>query len=76
MILPDDAQAMQVNEILHSYSRYLVGRMGLPYRSAGVHIINVTLDAPQSEITALTEQLGRLEGCSVKATYAVGFQPT
>ena len=76
VILPDDAQAMQVNGILHEYSRYLVGRMGLPYRSAGVHIINVTLDAPQSEILALTERLGKLPGCSVKATYAVGFQQT
>ncbi|MBR3629863.1 MAG: iron-only hydrogenase system regulator [Oscillospiraceae bacterium] len=66
---------MQVNEILHTYSRYLIGRMGLPYRSAGVHIINITLDAPQSEIVALTERLARLPGCSVKATYAVGFQP-
>ena len=75
VILPDDAQAMQVNEILHTYSRYLIGRMGLPYRSAGVHIINITLDAPQSEIVALTERLARLPGCSVKATYAVGFQP-
>ena len=70
VILRDDAQAMQVNEILHAYSGYLVGRMGLPYRKAGVHIINITLDAPQSEITALTERLGKLPDCSVKATYA------
>lgn len=74
MILHDDAQAMRVNEILHAYSGYLIGRMGLPYRSAGVHIINVTLDAPQSEITALTEKLSRLEQVSVKATYAMTEQ--
>lgn len=70
VILRDESQAMQVNEILHEYSRYLVGRMGLPYRKAGVHIINVTLDAPQSAILALTETLGRIPACSVKATYA------
>ncbi len=70
IILPDDAQAEQVNAILHEYSRFLVGRMGLPYRKAGVHIINVTLDAPKAEITALTEALSRLERCSVKATFA------
>ncbi len=70
VILRNDAQAMQVNDILHEYSRYLVGRMGLPYRKAGVHIINVTLDAPQSDIIALTETLGRIPDCSVKATYA------
>jgi putative iron-only hydrogenase system regulator len=61
---------MQVNEILHDYSAFLIGRMGLPYHKAGVHIINVTLDAPQNKITALTEKLGRIEHCSVKATYA------
>ena len=70
VILRDEAQAMQVNEILHEYCRYLVGRMGLPYRKAGVHIINITLDAPQSTIIALTETLSKIPNCSVKATYA------
>ena len=70
VILRDETQAMQVNEILHEYSRYLVGRMGLPYKKAGVHIINITLDAPQSAIVALTETLGKIPNCSVKATYA------
>ena len=71
VILKDEAQAMQVNDILHAYSAYLVGRMGLPYRRAGVHIINVTLDAPQSVTMGLTEKLGKIQDCSVKATYAV-----
>lgn len=70
LILQDAAQAAQVNEILHEYSRYLIGRMGLPYRKAGVHIIHVTLDAPQADIIGLTDRLGRLPGCSVKATYS------
>lgn len=71
LILHDAAQAAQVNEILHEYSAFLIGRMGLPYRKAGVHIINVTLDAPQTDIIGLTEKLGRLPGCSVKTTYAL-----
>jgi iron complex transport system ATP-binding protein len=70
VILRDDAQAMQVNGILHDYSAFLIGRMGLPYKKAGVHIINIMLDAPQSEIIALTEKLGKIPDCSVKATYA------
>ena len=70
VILPDDSHADEVNAILHEFSGYLIGRMGLPYRKAGLHIINVTLDAPQSEITALTGRLSHIERCSVKATYA------
>lgn len=71
VILRSDAQAEQINRLLHEYSGYLIGRMGMPYRKAGIHIINVTLDAPQSEITALTQRLSALPGCSVKATYAM-----
>ncbi len=74
IILRDDAQAAQVNEILHEFSGYLIGRMGLPYRKAGVHIINVTLDAPAAEITALTGKLSHIEQISVKATYALTEQ--
>lgn len=74
LIMQNAAQAAQVNEILHEYSKFLIGRMGLPYRKAGVHIINVTLDAPKTDIIGLTERLGRLPGCSVKTTYALRGQ--
>lgn len=70
VILQSDAQAEAVNQILHEYSDYLIGRMGLPYRKGGVYIIHLVLDAPKSAVTALTETLSRLPGCSVKATYA------
>ena len=49
---------------------YIVGRMGMPYPDGGVHIINVTLDAPEDAVRALSGALGRLPGVSVKATYA------
>lgn len=32
IILEDNAHAEEINDILHLYGRYIIGRMGLPYR--------------------------------------------
>lgn len=70
VILRNDSQAEQVNAYLHEYSACLIGRMGMPYRRAGLFIIHVTLDAPASEIAALAGKLGLLRDSSIKVTYA------
>lgn len=70
IISKDNTQAEKINELLHEYNSYLVGRMGMPYREAGVYIINVTLDAPVSAIRALTDKLNLIPSLGVKATYA------
>ncbi len=59
-----------VNELLHQYSLYIRGRMGLPYPEKGVNIISLVIDAPQDVISALSGKLGRLEGVSAKTLYA------
>ncbi len=59
-----------VNEILHQYSSFIIGRMGLPYREKQVNIISVVLDAPADVISAMSGKLGRLEGVSSKALYS------
>lgn len=59
-----------VNEILHQYSAYIIGRMGLPYREKQVNIISVVLDAPSDVISAVSGKLGRLPGVSSKALYS------
>ena len=35
IILEDNAHAEEINDILHLYGRYIIGRMGLPYRLLG-----------------------------------------
>ena len=62
--------AASVNEILHQYSQYIIGRMGLPYREKQVNIISVVLDAPPDVISAVSGKLGRLPGVSSKALYS------
>ena len=70
-ILLDDMNATeQLNAVLHAYSQYIIGRMGIPYRERGVNIISVALDAPSSEISALSGKLGMIKWMSVKVVYA------
>ena len=70
MIISDNDSASQVNSLLHDYGRYIVGRMGIPYRDRGLNIINIVLDAPADVISALSGKLGRLNGVTTKAVYA------
>lgn len=60
----------RINHILHDYSSYIVGRMGIPYRQRGISVISVIVDAPADAISALTGKLGMLEGVSAKALYS------
>jgi iron complex transport system ATP-binding protein len=69
IIIADEDMAVNINELLHEYSPYVIGRMGLPYRDRGVFIINITLEAPVNSIRALIFKLNNLPGVSVKATY-------
>lgn len=59
-----------LNKILHDYSDYIIGRMGIPYRIKQLNIICVAMDAPQDIISAVSGKLGKLEGVSVKAAYS------
>lgn len=66
LIVEDPAAAEEVNRILHEFSQWIVGRMGIPYRSRGVSIISIVLDAPQPVLSSLSGKLGMLHGVSVK----------
>lgn len=59
-----------LNELLHEYGNYIIGRMGIPYREKGVNIISVAIDAPQDIINALSGKIGRLNGITAKTVYS------
>lgn len=61
---------MLLNTLLHEYSAYIIGRMGIPYHKRNISIISVALDAPQDIISALSGKLGRLNGISTKTVYS------
>lgn len=73
IIVEKESSVAQLNELLHQYGRYIIGRMGLPYREKGVSIISVVLDAPQDVISALAGRIGRLPGVSAKTAYSKPF---
>ena len=64
VIVEDNAASDQINKILHAYSAFIVGRMGIPYHSRGVSIISVVLDATQETAAALAGELGTIAGVS------------
>ena len=70
IIIEDPASVQAMNDILHQYSEYIIGRMGIPYRSRGINIISIAIDAPQDVINALSRKIGRLSGVSSKAAYS------
>lgn len=65
---PDSVE--QLNHLLHEYSCFIVGRMGIPYEKKNVNIISVAIDAPQDIISALSGRIGRLDGIGVKTVYS------
>lgn len=65
---PESVEAL--NSVLHSYGGYIIGRMGIPYRSRSISIISIAIDAPQDIISALSGKIGRLKGVSAKTAYS------
>ena len=60
----------KLNSILHDYSQYIIGRMGIPYRKKNVNIVSIAVDAPQDMISAMSGKIGKIDGISVKTAYS------
>lgn len=73
-IIVENADAVEkLNFLLHEYSEFIIGRMGIPYRKRKISIISIALDAPQDTIAALSGKIGGLKGISVKTAYSGVF---
>ena len=70
IIVENPEATARLNEILHEYGTYIIGRMGIPYRKRGISVISVVIDAPQDAISAMSGKLGRLDGVTAKAAYS------
>ena len=70
IIVTESDKVEMLNDLLHEYSGYIIGRMGIPYREKGINIISIAIDAPMDRINSLTGALGRLDGINAKVTYA------
>jgi len=65
---PDSVE--KLNNILHKYSEYIIGRMGIPHRARNISIMSVAMDAPSDKISALSGAVGMLDGVSSKTIYS------
>ena len=70
IIVEDGNAVSKLNELLHTYSQFIIGRMGIPYRERKINIICLAIDAPNDEINALAGALGRIQGITAKAAYS------
>lgn len=70
-IIVENPDAVQkLNALLHEYSSFILGRMGIPYREKKLSVISIVLDAPMDVISALSGKLGMLPDVSTKTIYS------
>ncbi len=74
IIIKQPEAAAKVNAILHEYSEYVIGRMGIPYRERSINIISVVVDCPISVTNALAGRLGKIEDVTCKAVYSPSME--
>lgn len=72
IIVERGASVDGVNSLLHEYSEFVVGRMGVPYRDKGINIISVAVDAPEETIEELAGKVNALDGISSNTVYSAG----
>lgn len=70
IIVENPETVQQLNEVLHEYGRYIIGRMGIPYKERKIHIISIAIDAPQDTISTLSGKIGGLNGITVKTAFS------
>lgn len=70
IIVEDAEKTEKLNSVLHEYSQYIIGRMGIPYKEKNVAVISVVVDAPNDIISSLSGKIGLIHGISVKTMYS------
>ena len=70
IIVEQEDNVTVINDLIHEYAAFMVGRMGIPYRKRGINIISLVMDAPQNAISELSGKLGRLSGVTTRVAYA------
>ena len=70
IIVENTDSVERVNELLHEYREFIVGRMGMPYRERGISVISVVMDADTNTVSSLSGKLGMTPGVSAKAVYS------
>ena len=70
IIVEDKEAAAPLNDILHAYADYVIGRMGVPYAKRNISVMSIAVDAPVDVINSITGKLGMLKGVTAKSLMA------
>lgn len=70
IIIENPEAVERLNAILHEYSSYILGRMGIPHQKRNLSIISIVIDAPQNVISALSGKLGMIPDVRTKTVYS------
>ncbi len=70
IVVEDMEKVSELNTLLHEYSDYIIGRMGLPYKNREISIISIAIDAPSDLINSLCGKIGKIKGITSKTLYA------
>ncbi len=70
IVVEDTSSTARLNEILHTYAEYIIGRMGIPHKERGISVISVVVDAPADIVSAMSGKLGSLRGVTSKTIYS------
>ena len=70
IVVENNESAKKINDVLHEYGEYIVGRMGIPYRKRNVSVISIVIDAPSDVISALAGKLGMIPDVNIKTVYS------
>jgi len=74
IIVENRESTQKLNDILHDYGKYIIGRMGLPYPKREINIISIVVDAPQDEINSLSGKIGKIDGITSKVAYSKTYK--
>lgn len=70
IVVENQKNVEDLNHILHEYSGYILGRMGIPYQKRGISLISVAVDAPADVISTISGKIGMLGGITAKTVYS------
>lgn len=70
IIVEDKSKIEKLNSILHEYSLYIIGRMGIPYKEKDISVISIVIDAENDIISSLSGKIGMIKGINVKTMYS------
>ena len=70
IIVEDESSIPKVNDLLHNYNDYVLGRIGIPYKIKNMFIICVILDCHGDIASALSGKLGMIPNITSKTLTA------